>query len=133
MIVRPSSIIDVPSSPLIHSVESTRSHAPERALVRPTVRGKFLYEGDRKLYIRGAVATCIDHPALFAYSLGNEIPATMVRWLGRRKVEAYLERLYDIVKRDDPDALVTYVNYPSTEYLQLPFVDFASFNVYLES
>src|SRR5262245_22828083 len=83
--------------------------------------------------IRRAVAECIDHPALFAYSLGNEIPAPMVRWLGRRKVETYLERLYDVVKSADPDALVTYVNYPSTEYLQLPFLDFASFNVYLES
>jgi hypothetical protein len=57
----------------------------------------------------------------------------MVRWLGRRKVESYLERLYDVVKHEAPDALVTYVNYPSTEYLQLPFLDFASFNVYLES
>src|SRR4029453_11406734 len=28
---------------------------------------------------------------------------------------------------------VTYVNYPSTEYLQLPFLDVVSFNVYLES
>jgi cellulose synthase/poly-beta-1,6-N-acetylglucosamine synthase-like glycosyltransferase len=83
--------------------------------------------------VRRAVDECIDHPALFAYSLGNEIPAPMVRWLGRRKVEAYLERLYEVVKRRDPDALVTYVNYPSTEYLQLPFLDFASFNVYLES
>jgi len=83
--------------------------------------------------IRRAVATCADHPALFAYSLGNEIPAAMVRWLGRRKVESYLERLYDVVKHEAPDALVTYVNYPSTEYLQLPFLDFASFNVYLES
>jgi hypothetical protein len=26
-----------------------------------------------------------------------------------------------------------YVNYPSTEYLQLPFLDIVSFNVYLES
>ena len=33
---------------------------------------------------------------------------------------------------EDPDALVTYVNYPSTEYLELPFLDFVSFNVYLE-
>jgi GT2 family glycosyltransferase len=67
------------------------------------------------------------------YSLGNEISASMVRWLGRRKVEQYLERLYHLVKTEDPEGLVTYVNYPSTEYLQLPFLDFVSFNVYLES
>ena len=33
----------------------------------------------------------------------------------------------------DPEALVTYVNFPTTEYLELPFVDFVSFNVYLET
>jgi O-antigen biosynthesis protein len=37
------------------------------------------------------------------------------------------------VKHVDPEGLVTYVNYPSTEYLQLPFLDLVSFNVYLES
>src|SRR5207249_5771317 len=50
-----------------------------------------------------------------------------------RKVERYLERLYRIVKEEDPDGLVTYVNYPTTEYLRLPFLDFVCFNVYLES
>ena len=29
--------------------------------------------------------------------------------------------------------LVTYVNYPTTEYLELPFLDFCAFNVYLET
>src|SRR5690606_15928777 len=36
-------------------------------------------------------------------------------------------------KSEDPDRLVTYVNYPSTEYLELPFLDYVGFNVYLES
>src|SRR5947208_569679 len=45
----------------------------------------------------------------------------------------YLERLYRIVKEEDPDSLVTYVNYPTTEYLELPFLDLLCFNVYLES
>jgi O-antigen biosynthesis protein len=83
--------------------------------------------------MRKAVQTCKRHPALLAYALGNEIPASMARWLGRRKVERYLEHLYRVVKAEDPGGLVTYVNYPSTEYLQLPFLDFLSFNVYLES
>ena len=55
------------------------------------------------------------------------------RWHGRRRVERFLERLYRAAKDEDPDALVTYVNYPSTEYLELPFLDFVCFNVYLES
>ena len=36
-------------------------------------------------------------------------------------------------RAEDPGCLVTYVNYPSTEYLDLPFLDFVSFNVYLET
>lgn len=83
--------------------------------------------------IREKVRTCAGHPALLCYALGNEIPASMVRWLGSRTVERYLERLYHVVKREDPHGLVTYVNYPSTEYLQLPFLDFVAFNVYLET
>src|SRR5438132_489656 len=59
-------------------------------------------------------------------------PAPIVRWHGRRRIERFVERLYEAAKDEDPDGLVTYVNYPSTEYLQLPFVDFACFNVYLE-
>jgi O-antigen biosynthesis protein len=41
--------------------------------------------------------------------------------------------LYWAVKAEDPEALVTYVNYPTTEYLHLPFLDLVTFNVYLES
>src|SRR5206468_3004675 len=76
---------------------------------------------------------CAGHPGVFGYSIGNEIPASIVRWHGRRRVEKFIERLYRIAKEEDPDALVTYVNYPSTEYLRLPFLDFVSSNVYLES
>src|SRR6184192_3416867 len=88
---------------------------------------------DVEAIIRAKVRICAGHPALLCYALGNEIPALMARWLGRRKVERYLERLYRIVKEEDPEGLVTYVNYPTTEYLRLPFLDFVCFNVYLES
>jgi len=83
--------------------------------------------------IRRKVRSCAGHPALLCYALGNEIPAPMARWLGRRRVQRYLERLYRVIKNEDPDGLVTYVNYPTTEYLELPFLDFVCFNVYLES
>ncbi len=83
--------------------------------------------------VRAKVRGCLGHPALLAYSLGNEIPATLVRWHGRRRIERYLERLCRVVRQTDPGAIVTYVNYPSTEYLRLPFLDFFCFNVYLES
>ena len=83
--------------------------------------------------VREGVRACAGHPAVLCYAIGNEIPASIVRWHGRRTVERYLERLCRTAKAEDPEALVTYVNYPSTEYLQLPFVDLVCFNVFLES
>jgi Glycosyl hydrolases family 2, TIM barrel domain. len=83
--------------------------------------------------VRAKVRSCAGHPALLCYALGNEIAAPVVRWLGRGRVESYLESLYWAVKAEDPNALVTYVNYPTTEYLHLPFLDLVTFNVYLES
>jgi GT2 family glycosyltransferase len=83
--------------------------------------------------VRDGVRACAGHPAVLCYTIGNEIPAPLVRWHGRRTVERFLERLYRTAKTEDPDGLVTYVNYPSTEYLQLPFLDLACFNVYLET
>jgi GT2 family glycosyltransferase len=83
--------------------------------------------------LRAKVRSCAGHPALLCYALGNEIPASLVRWIGRRRVERFLERMYRTVKQEDPDGLVTYVNYPTTEYLELPFLDLLCFNVYLES
>jgi GT2 family glycosyltransferase len=83
--------------------------------------------------IRAKVQTCAGHPALLCYALGNEIAAPLVRWIGPSRVERYLRDLCRVVKTEDPDALVTYVNYPTTEYLRLPFLDLVSFNVYLET
>ena len=94
---------------------------------------------DRKLCnslvkrVREGVSACAGHPAVLCFSIGNEIPASIVRWHGRRKIEKFLKRLYKAAKKADPQALVTYVNYPTTEYLQLPFLDICCFNVYLES
>ncbi|MBV9491325.1 MAG: glycosyltransferase [Verrucomicrobia bacterium] len=79
------------------------------------------------------VRRCADHPAVLCYALGNEIPASLVRYLGPKRVERYLERLYRAVKSELPGAIVTYANYPTTEYLQLPWLDVVCFNVYLES
>ncbi len=83
--------------------------------------------------VRNAVRECAGHPAVFCYAVGNEIPAGIVRWLGRRQVERFIEKLYRVAKAEDPEALVTYVNFPTTEFLELPFLDFFCFNVYLES
>jgi glycosyltransferase involved in cell wall biosynthesis len=83
--------------------------------------------------IRENVKSCKNHPAILAYTLGNEIPAPIARWYGARRIEKFLKRLYQIGKQADPNGLFTYVNYPTTEYLNLSFTDFDCFNVYLES
>jgi GT2 family glycosyltransferase len=82
--------------------------------------------------VRAGVHACAGHPAVLGYAVGNEIPAPIVRWHGRRRVERFLARLVRAAKQEDPGALVTYVSFPSTEYLELPGIDFVSFNVYLE-
>ena len=69
---------------------------------------------------------------MLAYVIGNEIPSSIVRWHGARRIEKFLRRLYRAAKSEAPDTLVTYVNFPTTEYLRLPFLDFCCFNVYLE-
>lgn len=83
--------------------------------------------------VRQGVKACAGHPAVLGFSIGNEIPPAIVRWHGRRCIERFLRRLYCIARAEDTDALITYVNFPSTEYLQLSFLDFQCFNVYLES
>ncbi|HLI80555.1 MAG TPA: glycosyltransferase, partial [Candidatus Binataceae bacterium] len=69
--------------------------------------------------------------AILAYSLGNEIRADIARWYGSRAVSKFLRELYDIGKQADPAGLFTYSNYPTTEYLDLSYLDFVCFNVYL--
>ena len=83
--------------------------------------------------VRAMVRSCAGHPAILCYAIGNEIPASIVRWHGKQRIERFLKRLYHAAKSEDPGALVTYVNYPSTEYLSLPFIDLVCFNVFLES
>ncbi|HUO03909.1 MAG TPA: glycosyltransferase [Candidatus Binataceae bacterium] len=68
---------------------------------------------------------------VLAFSLGNEVRSDIVRWHGPRAMSRFLAELYDLGKGIDPKALFTYSNYPSAEYLDLSFLDFISFNVYL--
>ena len=71
------------------------------------------------------------HPATLLFAVGNEIPPGIVRWHGRRRIDRFLRELYQDVKAAAPDTLVTYVNFPPTEYLDVDCFDVCAFNVYL--
>ncbi len=96
----------------------------------------FLDSPDMMREIRDAIRKTVLDTRQFgetiaAYSIGNEIRSDIVRWHGPRAVSRFLAELRDIGKQIDPGALFTYSNYPSAEYLDLSFLDFVSFNVYL--
>ncbi len=81
--------------------------------------------------VEEGVAKNAGHPAVFGYLVGNEIPSTMVRWLGARQVTEFVEHLINIGREADPKALFSYASYPPTEYLLPQNSDFVTFNVYL--
>ena len=81
--------------------------------------------------VREAVASGKGHPAVFAYSIVNEISAEIVRWSGAHRVGRFIDELIDIAKAIDPECLCTFASYPPTEYLHSRNADFVCFNVYL--
>jgi len=83
--------------------------------------------------VREAAERCGNHPALFAISVVNEIPSDIVRYFGPERVEAFVDDLCAVVKRHAPDCLVTFANFPTTEYLNPRGTDFVCFNVYLHN
>ena len=95
--------------------------------------------GDRRLTrgIRQQMASTVralgSHPAVLMFAVGNEIPASVVRWHGQTRIERFLRDLYNAGKQAAPDSLLTYVNFPPTEYLDLGCYDVCSFNVYLHA
>ena len=83
--------------------------------------------------VRKAVEACRGHPAIFAYSVVNEIPAEIVRWSGVRAVTDFVEDLVEAAKSVDPEGLCTFTSFPPTEFLHPQNIDFVSFNVYLHN
>jgi glycosyltransferase involved in cell wall biosynthesis len=95
----------------------------------------FLDSSRTRTEIRNTIARSVratrEHPAVLAYLVGNEIPPEIVRWYGAKRIRRFLRELVDVAKTTDPDVLVSYANFPSTEYLEIDFADFLAFNVYL--
>ncbi|HEX8325306.1 MAG TPA: glycosyltransferase [Tepidisphaeraceae bacterium] len=81
--------------------------------------------------VRAAARDCGNHPATFAISVVNELPADIVRFVGAEPIVDFIDELIGIVKEEAPECLATFANYPTTEFLNPHDVDFLSFNVYL--
>ena len=86
---------------------------------------------EAKAAVRDAVALCARHPAVFAFSVVNEIPSDIVRWSGASAVARFIDELVDEAKAIDPDCLCTFGNFPPTEFLRPHSIDFHCFNIYL--
>ncbi|MBI3881362.1 MAG: glycosyltransferase [Verrucomicrobia bacterium] len=89
------------------------------------------FRGAARAAVKNAVTACAGHPAVFAFSVVNEIPPDVVRWTGAAKVGEFIDELVDLAKSVDPECLCTFANFPPTEFLQSASVDFLTFNVYL--
>jgi GT2 family glycosyltransferase len=83
--------------------------------------------------VGAALERCADRPEVIAISVGNEIPADLVRLHGIGSVQETLASLVATVHEGGSHLLATYTSYPTTEYLRADGQDFASFNVFLES
>jgi GT2 family glycosyltransferase len=81
--------------------------------------------------VRRAVYACGRHPAVFGFSVVNEIPPDVVRWSGAGAVADFIDDLVQHAKQVDPECLCTFTNYPPTEFLRPQTLDFICFNVYL--
>src|SRR6266478_3160037 len=81
--------------------------------------------------VRRAVYGCARHPAVFGFSVANEIPPDIVRWTGARAVGDFIDDLVHEAKGIDPECLCTFTNYPPTEFLRPQSLDFVCFNLYL--
>lgn len=95
----------------------------------------FLQEGKVRREIvrsvREGTGRFAGHPGVFGYLVGNEIPSSMVRWLGVRRVTEFVEELIELGREQDPHKLFSYASFPPTEYLLPQNADFYTYNVYL--
>ena len=55
--------------------------------------------------VHNAVAVCCGHPAVLMYAVAKELPPQIVRWHGKKKVEAFLTELFEVAKDRDPEPL----------------------------
>jgi O-antigen biosynthesis protein len=88
-------------------------------------------QAEARRTVREAVQAAKGHPAMFACSIVNEIPADIVRWSGVGRVQRFIDELVAEAKSVDPECLCTFTSFPPTEFLQAERIDFVCYNLYL--
>ncbi len=94
----------------------------------------FLESRHEAAAIRARIRTEVEalcHPALLGCSLANEVPETVVRWYGARRVSEFLGDLIATARTAAPDALHTFATFPPTEDLATVPADLVLANVHL--
>ncbi|QQL45970.1 glycosyltransferase [Sulfuriroseicoccus oceanibius] len=92
-------------------------------------RRHLLAEGREQL--QRAVRRYAGSPVIGGIFVANEVPVDLVRWMGWRNVRRALEEMIDLAKAIDPERLLTYANYPPTEWIAPRNADVFAINVYL--
>jgi O-antigen biosynthesis protein len=103
-----------------------------RYLLGGTRRQQWMVAREARRSVRAAARRLAGNETVLALSLGNEVPADVLRWHGTDVVADAIRELAEVVREEDPEQLVTYANYPTAEYLPLETLDFLMFNVFLE-
>lgn len=103
-----------------------------RYLVGLSARQRRRVVADAGSKVRAAARSLAGNDQILGLCLGNEIPADVMRWFGTRVIAQAIAELAEAARQEDPDQLLTYANYPTTEYLPLEEFDFVTFNVFLE-
>jgi glycosyltransferase involved in cell wall biosynthesis len=103
-----------------------------RYLVGNGRRGRFRVASEAAAQVRTDVRRLSGRPEVLAVCIGNEVPADAIRWVGHKNVAAVLDGLVDLAHEIDPEMLVTYGQYPTSEYMTLDRTDIVMFNVFLE-
>ncbi|WP_018291317.1 glycosyltransferase [Verrucomicrobium sp. 3C] len=122
--------------PPLDLLDSALDHGLRVLITIPWIERTLFWKDRRVLqkirdHVRRSVRERARHPAIFAYLVDNEMPPDLLRWAGAGRIERHIDALTEIVREEDPGALVSYANYPPTEYLHPPSVDFVAFNLYL--
>ncbi len=127
----PDDVIDVAADWGLHVLPGV-FYPDWRYLIGSSRRQRRRVTREARCTVRDTARRLAGNEQILALSLGNEVPADVLRWLGTDVVADTISELAEVAREEDPEQLVTYANYPTAEYLPLETLDFLTFNVFLE-